>query len=490
MEKRDGIIKFDQKELFSAVPFFSELKKACRDKLVFLVGGSVRNFFLEQPTSDFDLVVDGDAKAVALDFARITGSSFVSLDEENQVYRVVPAGKQFYYDFAAIREGIEHDLSLRDFTINSVAVHVESGDLVDPTGGIEDLHSGIIRTMKRKNFEDDPLRLIRAYRMRAQFGFIIEEQTKGWIGELSAAITKSAPERIRDEIFRILRQDKSQLILKEMFDIGLLSVILPELLPLVGMSQNRFHRFDVFDHSFASLEEFEKLIRNSFNVFDNYGKRVDEHLKESLAGERTRLELAKLAFLLHDIGKPKVRRIENGILYYVGHEIAGRKIWNNIANRLKLSNAEKLIGGLVIEYHLQPVFLPQEADEKERRHKTYRFMRDTGKAVVETILMSWADVEAGRGIALTREMIDNHHLWCRKMMADYLEGHRLAKPPKFLSGREIMRILEVPGNETIGRILEELNELSAVGEIKNSQEAVSYVLKIKENEQGRKKMPG
>jgi poly(A) polymerase len=481
LEKRGRILKFDRDEMFSAVPYLDRLREACGDDLVFIVGGSVRDFLLERDTVDIDLVVEGDAKSIARKFANLTDSSFVVLDEEFQIYRVVPSEHKYYFDFAVAREDIKHDLSLRDFTINSIAVHVQSGDLIDPLDGLEDLSCGIIRTMQKKNFEDDPLRLLRAFRMKAQFGFDIEEQTGKWIHELAPDIIKSAPERIRDEIFRILKHDYSYVILKEMFDAGLLSVILPELLPMVGMDQNRYHKFDVFDHSFVALEEFEKLKRNSFDVLGGYGEKVGKYLEVSLAGERTRLELAKLAILLHDVGKPDVRRVDLGILYYIGHEKAGRIIWNEIANRLKLSGKEKLIGGLIIEYHLHPVYLPQVTDEKERRRKTYRFMRNTGEAVVETILMSWADVEAGKGEALTREMIDNHHLWCRKMMVDYLDGNRIAKPPKLLSGREIMKILEIPEDRMIGEILEELNELSATGEIKNSQEALDHVLKRKIN---------
>jgi poly(A) polymerase len=479
MKKSGRIIKFDRNEMFSAVPYLDRLREACGDELVFIVGGSVRDFLLGRDTIDIDLVVEGDAKSIALKFARLTGFSFVVLDEDYQIYRVVPAEQKYYFDFAVSREDIKHDLSLRDFTMNSIAVHVKSGDLFDPLGGLEDLSRGIIRMVQKRNFEDDPLRLLRAYRMKAQFGFEIEEQTEKWIHELAPDVLKAAPERIRDEIFRILKHDYSYLILKEMFDAGLLSVILPELLPMVGMAQNRFHKYDVFDHSFAALEEFEKLNRNKFELFDSYGEKVERYLETPLSGERSRLELAKLTILLHDVGKPESRRTEEGVLYYIGHHRTGRMIWNKIADRLKLSNREKLVGGLIIEYHLHPVFLPQIIDEKERRLKTYRFIRDSGEAFIETVLMSWSDVEAGRGEALTSEMIDNHHLWSKKMVMDYFEGHNIANPSKFLDGREIMEILEVPEGKIIGEILEELNEMTATGEIKNSEEAVEYVLKRK-----------
>lgn len=451
---------------------------------VYLVGGSLRNLLMGKKICDWDFVISGHVFKFGSILADETSSAYVVLDKDFGTVRIVPQKRNVYLDFTAARGSIQEDLKLRDFTINSIALDIEGGELIDPFKGKEDIDNKIIRCLSLDNIKADPLRILRAFRMMTFSSFEIEKTTKKWLTDEKHTLNKVSFERIRDEIFKILKYYNSISIVRSLYKAGILQIILPEILPMSGMTQNSFHKYDVLEHSFAALEELEKLIDFSpFNLFCK--EEINAYLNKKTAGLRTRLETIKFAVLLHDVGKPASRKIDyKGILYYYGHHIEGQRIWKDIARRFKLSNNEIKLGADLIKNHLVPILLPLEKNKKIQKEKTYSFFQEAGDSAPGVVLLSWADVEAGKGEALTENLIINHHNFSRNLLMYFFMKHRLASPPCYIKGNEIAEIIgvkDVRKGKLIGKAVDILRKSSAMGDISTKKEAIDFLKKIASN---------
>jgi len=206
---------------------------------IFVVGGTIRDIFLGDIPRDFDIVVPPPVETFLHELKKKNYRFFV-LDEKEQEYRII-LSKEEWIDLSQIKgETIERDLIMRDFTINSIGVHLKSGMLIDPTDGLKDLKGKIIRTVSGTNLIQDPLRILRAFRFFATLGFNIEKKTEELIRELHPLINIVAMERIKYELFLILKTDQAYKTFKYMEVVGLLYDIFPELRPLRYTSQRYY----------------------------------------------------------------------------------------------------------------------------------------------------------------------------------------------------------------------------------------------------------
>lgn len=457
-------------ELFSA-PKHQALFCFLRERGIaaFIVGGALRELCLGRPVREVDLAVS-EAERVARDFADWAGGSFVALDRSFGLFRVVTG--ESHVDFSRIQGGLRQDLARRDFTINAMALPAESGELIDPFGGLGDLAERTLRATSKTVFEEDPARLLRGVRLAKDLSLNVDPQTLSWMAAAAPGLSKTSPERIRDEWFRILEHDESWESLLLMEELGFLKHIIPEMEDLKGVGQNDYHSFPVWEHSVASVREIERLMSDLAQLGETAG-RVREFFSEEVAGERRRLPLLKMAALLHDIGKPLTRRVEEGRVFFIGHDKVGSEIGDLISAALRLSARESRILHTVIRQHLRPVFLGKE--EVPTARSVYRFFRDTEAAAVDTLLVSWADVEAGRGPALKEEMIARHHRFVRERLKDYFSESRTAHPPRLLNGEEIMELLRIESGPKVGRVLKKIEQAAAEGRISTHEEAIEYL---------------
>jgi len=221
----------------------------------YLVGGSVRDHILKRPPNDHDIVISGNAGAFAQKVAAGYGRRVIEIGKgEETVYRVV-AEKQVY-DFSSMKgASIEDDLRRRDFTINAMGYDLKSERLIDPVGGGRDLESKTIRLVSNDALNSDPLRMLRAFRFAAELGFRLATETMAVISERSLLITRSAKERISEELFKIMGVERSFPHLRRIFEAGLLTRIIPELEVCSGCLQNDVHGLDVLEHTMATYEE-------------------------------------------------------------------------------------------------------------------------------------------------------------------------------------------------------------------------------------------
>ena len=304
--------------------------------------------------------------------------------------------------FTTSGRDISADLSLRDFTINSLALDLKAlgkaknikDILIDQHGAIRDIKNRTIRAISDFSFTDDPLRILRAYSLSAVLDFRIEPKTKILIQKHKNKITSSAFERVSEELFKILNSGNAFDTFKAMADSGVLDEIIPEIKAMRKVSQGPYHHLDVYRHCFEALKQIERL----FEELKRY-RDIQLFLNLIISGTHTKRALLKFSAFLHDIGKPVSKEHIKDKICFHGHERTGRNIVRGIAERLRLSNDERNALDKIIFWHLRPGYL---ADLKNlSRRAVYRYFRDTQNEAVSVLLLSIADQRSTRG-PLTR----------------------------------------------------------------------------------------
>jgi len=320
-------------------------------------------------------------------------------------------------------------------------------------------------------FKEDPLRMLRAFSLRAGLGFKIDGKTLSQIKKDKDLILKVSEERIREEFFKVLKSDNTAKILIEMDSLGLLDKIIPQIKVMFACKQGGYHHLDVWKHTKESLVHFDKL-----QDFIRSNKELNDYCYEVIAGEHNRLSLIKFAILLHDIGKPDTFKKENGKISFHGHERVGKKIVNSIAWQMKLSTEERHALEDIVLWHLRPGFL---SDLKKPTPKAiYRFFRDTKKEAVSILLLSIADQRATRGPMSLKKDIKHHEKMCLSLINKYFEVKKDKPFERLADGNEIMRYLKIKPSIMVGKILGELVESQNLGKIKTKKEALLLAEKI------------
>jgi tRNA nucleotidyltransferase/poly(A) polymerase len=231
------------------------------DTQAYLVGGAVRDMLLGRPTHDLDFVLPADAVKISRRVADALHAAFYPLDEERDTGRVVqidPDGSRQVIDFSVLRgPDLESDLRARDFTVNAIALDLHAPQvLIDPLGGAADLHAKRLRACSPLSFEEDPLRVVRGVRLAAAFGFRILPETRRQMGQAVSSLERISPERLRDELFRMLGGPQPWTAIRALDLLGALPYILPELPALKGVDQSPPHVQDVWSHTLSVLQSW------------------------------------------------------------------------------------------------------------------------------------------------------------------------------------------------------------------------------------------
>jgi len=458
-----------------------------RGARVWIVGGTVRDTLLHRETRDLDLAVDRDAPRWTRALADALDGSFVELDGEHAVARVVLDGR--YVDVAQLRGSIDDDLRRRDFTIDAMAAPVGGGDVIDVTGGLRDLERRAVRMTSEIALDDDPLRMLRAVRIARELDFAIDGRTVEAIRNRASAINSVSRERVRDELARMLALPHSFAAFTSLDGLRLLDEVLPELAPGRGVTQpEQWHAYDVFEHNMRTLEAMDVLLdavardrerawlhEELWAAFEWCAPRLRRYLQEAITEGRTRASLLRLAALLHDIGKPHTRTVdETGRIRFYGHAGAGAAIAARIMRRLRFSTREIQFVRLLVAEHLRPVQLAQKGALPTRK-ALYRFYRDLPHALPAVLLLSLADGAASAGPRLTREGWRAQVAYMNALLVRSQEEEGIVSPPRLLTGRDIMRDLGEPEGPHIGRLLEALREAQAAGEVTDTEGALAFV---------------
>ena len=441
---------------------------------IYLVGGSVRDAILGRKTYDNDIIViDEDAGTFAQKLAAALDAVYIPLDEENKIYRLIMKDNVNYIVITNPAEGnLAKDLLRRDFTINAIAHNINTGEIADITGGQSDLKNGIIRMVKPENFDDDPLRLLRAFRFESVLGFEIEEKTIKAIKARAEQISKPAVERINCEIMKLFEGKFTVKSLISMDDAGLLELIFPPLKDEKKVPPNTHHHLDLFHHSLEVVNQIQKL-------YEAAPKEIQQHLEQSDFGGTSRLAHLKLAGLLHDIGKFQTWTIEdNGRHRFIKHDDIGAKMADELLRKMHYSKKQIEYITKMIKLHIYPSSVIQAPNLSEKHYM--RYIRRMENDVIDNIILAQADRLSARGEAITDEVLSDNINGLNKMLDYYLKIKDSLKPlPKLLDGKEVMEILNIKPSPELGKILDALKEAQISGDINTREEAIEFVTKLK-----------
>lgn len=475
-------------------------------RTVYLVGGAVRDALLGRSSRDLDFSLEGDAIRTARRIADALNGAFYALDSERDTGRVIVTntdGVRTIMDFASFRGAdLEADLKGRDFSLNAIALSLSDNSLHDPLGGAIDLKEKRLRACSASTFEDDPVRILRGIRLAAQFGFHIVKETRTAMKTAAGRLGNVSPERVRDELLRIMDGPSPAACLRALDQLGALEMILPELSGLKGVEQRPPHVHDVWEHTLSVLNHLERLLSALAPEYDpeksddllngllvlqlgRYRKQLSEYLIHPITADRPLRGLLFLSALYHDVAKPACRETdENGQYRFWGHDEQGAQMAAERARSLVLSNEEIQRLDTIIRNHMRVLFhinhLLEDGKPPSRR-AIYRFFRDTGAAGVDVCLLALADLRASYEQTLPQET------WAAalKVVRDFLENWyekpaETITPPALVDGNILMNELALTPGKQIGVLLDAIREAQAVGEVTTLEEALELARKMME----------
>ncbi len=453
---------------------FKVLKESVEelDVRAYVIGGYVRDYFLQRPSSDIDIVCIGSGIQLSEVFAskvnsvrtahyRHFGTAMVRCNFEGVEYQVefVGARKESYNRNSRkpiVEIGtLEEDQSRRDFTINALTISLNAdnfGELIDPFNGIHDLNEGIIRTPLDPDitYSDDPLRMMRAVRFATQLGFSIENSSMEAISRNVDRISIVSKERIVDELNKIILAPRPSTGFLMLDETGLLRYILPEMLKLKGIDNinGKAHK-DVFYHT--------------LKVLDNVAEKSDN------------LWL-RWAAILHDIAKPDTKRFDdvNGWSFH-GHEVVGARKVAQIFPRLKMPTNEKMkYVQKMVSLHLRPQVLSSEfvTDSAVRL-----LIFDAGEDIDDLMLLCNADITSANEQKI--KMYKEHFNLVEQKIKELEKKDfvRTWQPP--IKGEHIMRTFGLEPCKDVGVIKNAVKDAILDGQCDNSFEAAfQYMLDI------------
>lgn len=453
----------------------------------YVVGGYVRDIFLERPSNDIDVVVVGSGIAVAEKLRKILGkrahvSVFRNFGTAQVKYKgmeveFVGARKESYSHDSrkpVVEDGtLEDDQDRRDFTINAMAICLNKsrfGELVDPFDGIGDLWEGIIRTPLDPDitFSDDPLRMLRCIRFATQLNFFIEEETFAALSRNAERIKIICGERVADELNKVM---KSQYPSKGFFELqrcGLLPLIIPELsaLDIVETRNGRAHK----NNFYHTLEVLENVARAEERL---YNKEKTENLKTGAFQPNVWL---RWAALFHDIGKTKSKRWDNqqGWTFHNHNDIGARMV-PEIFRRMKLPLDSKMkYVQKLVELHMRPIAI---ADDVVTDSAVRRLINDAGDDIDDLMTLCEADITSKNQVR-KKQFLENFRI-VREKIADLKERDykRLLQP--VIDGNEIMELFHLKPSREVGELKKALKEAVLENIVPNEREPLMALLKEK-----------
>jgi tRNA nucleotidyltransferase/poly(A) polymerase len=425
----------------------------------------------------------------------------MTLDLERDTGRVIVTesdGVRTFMDFATYRNGttLEADLRARDFTMNAIALDLRAQTLIDPLNGANDLRAKTIRACSGSSLSDDPVRILRAVRQAAAFGFKIELETRKAMKSAASLLPNVSPERQRDELFKMLEGPKPDAAIRALEMLGVLPHLLPELPAMKGVKQSHPHIHDVWEHTLSvlghlegilaalrlgySAEETNDMLTGLLTVrIGRYREQIAAHFADSLNTDRSVRAALFFAALYHDVEKPATRSMdETGRIRFFDHDVKGADAAAQRGRAFNLSNDEIERIRKIILHHMRFHFFTDrlEHDQQEPSRKAiYRFFRDAGEAGADLILLGLADLRGTRGNELTQETWTAALDIARILLENYWEKREeTVAPPRLLDGNDLIRELNLEPGRTIGQLLEAIREGQATGKISTRDEAIQF----------------
>jgi putative nucleotidyltransferase with HDIG domain len=437
---------------------------------IYIVGGAVRDLLLGQIVDDWDFTTNATPKQILIIFPKafydnVFGTVGISDKSVPNPFEITTFRTEYGYsdsrrpDKVKWGKSLQEDLKRRDFTINAMALKIQNSkaksqkgnskvkivetEIIDPFDGRVDLKNKIIRAVgnPKARFSEDALRMMRAIRIAAELGFVIEEKTFEAIKANASLINKIAKERIRDELFKILTSPHPYEGMMIFRNAGLMQEILPELEKTFGVEQKspgRHHIYDVGTHSLLSLK---------------YCKSQNP--------------VVRFAALIHDIGKPLTyRKLTNGTITFYNHEVVGAAIAKRISKRLHFSKKQADKFWRLVRYHQFTV------DERQTDSAIRRFIRKVGKENIKDILDLRVGDRLGGGARETSWRLEEFKKRLVEVQKQPFTVHDLK-----ITGHDVMKELDIKAGPKVGEILQKLYKEVVTKKVPNQKDDLIKRLK-------------
>lgn len=439
---------------------------------IWVVGGFVRDLFIDKLVYDIDFTVGGDAVEFAEQFAESIGATAntfprfrtAMIHYNGFLLEFVGTRKETYDESSRnpiVTEGtFEDDIFRRDFTLNAMAISLNSssfGTLIDLTNGKKDLEDRVIRTPKDPDitFDDDPLRILRCIRFASQLQCTIEPQTYEALSRYKHRLSIISQERISSEFLKMLASPKPSIALGLLFHTGILEIIFPEVFALNGVDLVQINGIgykhkDVFWHT---LEVLDNLALTSDNVWLRY------------------------ATLMHDIAKPRTKKFLEGVGWsFHGHEEIGARMQSKIFRRMKFPLEHLPYVEMLIRLHQRPMAL---VDEEVTDSAIRRLAATAGEALEDLFKLCRADITS-KNQKKVQQYLNNYDVVAKKVL-EVQERDQLKAFQSPVRGEEIMDICKLSPSKMVGFIKKNIEEAILDGIIDNDyNEALDYLHKNKE----------
>lgn len=436
---------------------------------VYIVGGFIRDKILGREKKEIDFLIVGEGQKFAKEFAQALGVKNINIFKnfgtahfkyEGYDFEFVGSRKESYKKSSrnpTVTSGtFEDDIKRRDFTINTLTASLNKenfGEVTDLYNGLEDIKNGIIKTTSDPfiTFNDDPLRILRAYRFASELNFKIDEKINQAASELKERLNIISQERITNEFFKILASPKPSIGLILLFNSGVMDIIFPEISNLAGVEQRKdYHHKDVFFHTCQVVDNISKTTENVWLRF---------------------------AALVHDIAKPQTKRFVEGTGWtFHGHEELGARMMKSIFKKLKLPNNKLDYIEKLVRLHLRPIALAKEGvtDSAIRR-----LIVSAGEDLDDLIKLCRADITSKNPEKVSK-YLSNYERVMQKVY-DVEEKDKLRAFQSPVSGKVIMEVCNLKPSKKVGEIKTAIEEAILDGQIGNNYEdAYEYLLKIKD----------
>lgn len=450
---------------------------------------------------DLDFAVPSNGISLARRVANALRADFMVLDGDRDTGRVIVTdknGTRTFLDFATYRGGatLDDDLHARDFTMNAIAFDVRAKTLIDPLNGASDVRAKLIRACEATSIEEDPVRILRAVRQAAAFGFKIDIETRKAMKQSAHLLPNISAERQRDELFKILEGPRPDTAIRALEMLGVFPHLLPELRAMKGTGQPTPHIDDVWEHTLSVLGYLENILSalapgyNADNTNDlftglltlrigRFREQLAAHFADSMNTDRSVRAALFFAALYHDVEKPSTKTIdETGRIRFFDHDIRGAETAVTRALSLKLSNDEVERIQKVVSNHMRFHFFTHrlETDKQEPSRKAiYRFFREAGEAGVDLVLLGLADLRGTYGPTLAQDTWTAALDVARILLENYWEKREeTVAPPRLLDGTDLMKELNLPPGRIIGQLLEAIREGQATGKIESREQALDF----------------
>lgn len=437
------------------------------------VGGSIRDALLGLPVVDIDLAVAGDPRAVARQLHAAFGGDIFSLSDRFGTWRVLPDAIDAQIDVSALRGAtIDEDIAKRDFTINAMAVPIGRRDvLIDRNSGLEDLHSRTLRVLGEQAYKDDSLRPLRMARFASGLGFAADAETLELTRRYAGAVKSVSVERVFAELKALLAADQAVAGMRMLDDLGLLTVLIPELIELQGVDQSVYHHLDAWEHTLEVLERTIEVTDDPTSVFGDHASSLAAILDEDLSEDLTRGQALRWGALLHDVAKARTRVVtEDGRVGFPGHDKVGSQLVNEIFGRLKVSDKLTRYVAALTRHHLRLGFLVHKAPLSDR--DVYRYLHTCEPVEVEVSVLSVADRMATRGRKADEAIAA--HTGLAIEITDRALDWRLNPRPPLLRGDELADALEIERGPLVGELLAAIAEEQFVGAVADRDSAIAF----------------